>query len=124
MNASNKLYVGNLSYNTKDSDLNDFFSQAGDVVEAIVIKDRMTDRSRGFAFVTMGSEADLAKALELNGQELDGRQLRINKAERPSGGGGGGGFRGGNNGGGNNRGGANRGGANRGGGGSRWSDND
>jgi len=115
MNASNKLYVGNLSYNTKDNDLQEFFTQAGDVVEAIIIQDRMTDRSRGFGFVTMGSEADMDKALELNGQELDGRQLRINKAERPSGGGGDRGGRGGDRGG--------RGG-NRGGGGGRWGNND
>jgi cold-inducible RNA-binding protein len=120
-NTNNKLYVGNLSYNTKNNDLHEFFAQAGEVVEAVIIQDRMTDRSRGFGFVTMASDGDMTKALELNGQELDGRQLRVNKAERSAGGGGGGGgggFRVGNRGGGG--GGGNRGG----GGGGRWGNDD
>lgn len=112
MTSNNKLYVGNLSYGTQNNDLQEFFAQAGDVVEAVIIMDRMTDRSRGFGFVTMGSDGDLEKALELNGQELDGRPLRVNKAERPAGGGGRGG-RGGDRGG--------RGGN---GGGGRWGNDD
>lgn len=94
----NKLYVGNLPYGTQDGDLRSFFSQAGEVAEANVIQDRATGRSRGFGFVTMADAAGLDQALELNGQELDGRALKINKAEQRSqsggsrGGNGGGGF--------------------------------
>ena len=82
-----KLYVGNLSYSTTDDSLRDAFAQAGTVVSATVLTDRMSGRSRGFGFVEM-EEADSAKAIEMwNGKELDGRKLRVNEArpmaERP-----------------------------------------
>jgi len=97
-----KLYVGNLSYNTTNDSLRDAFMQAGTVVSATVITDRMSGRSRGFGFVEM-EDADAAKAVEMmNGKDLDGRKLRVNEArpltERPPrrfGGGNGGGDRGG-----------------------------
>jgi RNA recognition motif-containing protein len=76
------LYVGNLNYKTRDNDLRDFFADKGDVVDAVVIMDKATNRSRGFGFVTMGSEADVNEALKLNDQELNGRKLRVNKAQQ------------------------------------------
>ena len=86
MSDNNKLYVGNMSYDTNKAGLEEFFAQAGTVADAIVIEDRMTGRSRGFGFVTMANSADLQKALELNGQDLDGRQLKINQAQSSTGG--------------------------------------
>lgn len=82
-----KLYVGNLSYGTTSDSLRDAFAQAGTVVSATVLTDKMSGRSRGFGFVEM-EEADSAKAIEmLNGKDLDGRKLRVNEArpmtERP-----------------------------------------
>lgn len=99
-----KIYVGNLSFNTSSSDLETIFASHGPVVEASVVTDRETGRSRGFGFVQMESEGDAAAAIEAeNGKEHDGRTLTVNEAkprERSGGGGGGGGFRGGNRGGG------------------------
>ena len=99
-----KLYVGNLSYGTTEDDLNNFFKEAGTVVKCELVLDKYTSKSRGFAFVEMGSQEDATKAIELfNGKELDGRALVVNEA-RPReergprnfrGGGGGGGFGGG-----------------------------
>ncbi|KAI9437457.1 hypothetical protein H4582DRAFT_2111763 [Lactarius indigo] len=88
---SAKIYVGNLSWNTTDDSLNAAFSEFGQVLDAIVMRDRDTGRSRGFAFVTYGSEAEANTAVEnMNEQELDGRRVRVNIANaRPSGGGGG-----------------------------------
>lgn len=82
-----KLYVGNLSYNTTNDSLRDAFAQAGTVVSAAVLTDRVSGRSRGFGFVEM-EDADAAKAIEMwNDKELDGRKLRVNEArpmaERP-----------------------------------------
>ena len=120
---SMKLYVGNLSFNTSNQDLSDLFSQAGTVESANVIEDRETGRSRGFGFVEMASKAEGQAAIEqLNGKEVDGRELKVNEAkareERGGGGGrggyGGGGGRGGNRGGGGGYGGGGY------GGGSRW----
>ncbi|KAJ8590948.1 RNA-binding domain-containing protein [Rhizopogon salebrosus TDB-379] len=94
---SAKLYVGNLSWNTTDDTLRDAFSEFGQVLDTIVMKDRETGRSRGFGFVTFatGEEADAAIA-GLNEQEVDGRRLKVNLANaRGGGGGGGGGYRGG-----------------------------
>jgi len=86
-----KLYVGNLSYNVDDQKLEEFFSQAGQVSSAKVIADNETGRSRGFGFVEMGNDEDHQKALQMNGQELDGRALKINEArpktDRPQSGG-------------------------------------
>src|SRR5438477_6224027 len=109
-----KLYVGNHSYNTTGSDLEQSLSQHGTVTSAEVIADRDTGRSKGFGFVQMGSDAEAQAAIAaLNGQEHDGRQLTVNEAkpreDRPRGGGGGGG-RGGYGGGGGGGGGGRRGG--------------
>ena len=118
-----KLYVGNLSYNTTGSDLEQLFAPHGTVTSAEVIADRDTGRSKGFGFVQMGSDAEAQAAIAaLNGQEHDGRALTVNEAkpreDRPRGGGGGGGGRGGYGGGGGGRsGGGGRGGYGGGGGG-------
>src|SRR6202453_608003 len=100
-----KLYVGNLSYNTSSSELEQLFAQHGTVQSAEIISDRMTGRSKGFGFVEMGSDEEAQAAIAaLNGQDLDGRALTVNEAkpreDRPRGGGGGGGGRGGYGGGG------------------------
>lgn len=79
-----KLYVGNLAYATTSDSLRDAFTQAGQVISANVISDKMTGRSRGFGFVEM-EDADAAKAIEMwNGKELDGRAVTVNEA-RPMG---------------------------------------
>jgi cold-inducible RNA-binding protein len=98
---STRLYVGNLSYNTSQADLEAFFAAAGEVREVAIPTDRETGRARGFAFVTMGSESAANAAIaQLNGATLDGRNLKVNEAqERPARGGGGGGFGGGGGGG-------------------------
>ena len=90
-----KLYVGNLPFNTTENELQELFSQAGPVQEVILMQDKFTGKSRGFAFVTMGSDADAQKAIaEINGKTMEGRALTVNEARprepRPSGGGGGG----------------------------------
>ena len=95
---SNKLFVGNLSFNTTENDLNDAFAAFGTVTETNLMMDRMTNRPRGFGFVTMSSADEAQKAIEaLNGKEMDGRALTVNVAkpreERAPGGGGGGGRR-------------------------------
>ena len=95
---SNKLFVGNLSFNTTENDLNDAFAAHGSVTETNLMMDRATGRPRGFAFITMASAEEAQKAIEaLNGATLDGRQLTVNVArpreERSGGGGGGGGRR-------------------------------
>ena len=76
-----KVYVGNLSYNTNESDLTELFQAHGEVVSAAVITDRDTGRSKGFGFVEMGTE-DAARAAisSLNGNEIDGRQLKVNES--------------------------------------------
>jgi RNA recognition motif-containing protein len=89
-----RLYVGNLSYNTTENDLEDLFSQHGTVSEVSLMLDRATGRPRGFAFVTMADVAGAEAATQaLNGTECDGRALTVNVArpreERPSHGGGG-----------------------------------
>ncbi len=91
-----KLYVGNLSFNTTENELQELFSQAGAVQEVTLMQDKFTGKSRGFAFVTMGSEQDAQNAIaKINGQTVDGRTLPVNEARpreaRPPGGGGGGG---------------------------------
>jgi len=100
-----KLYVGNLSFNTTETDLQDLFAQAGPVQEVTLMQDKFTGKSRGFAFVTMTTEADAQKAItEFNGKTVEGRPLTVNEARprepRPPGGGGGGGRGGGYGGGG------------------------
>ena len=106
-----KLYVGNLSYNTTSSELEQMCSSHGTVQSAEIISDRDTGRSKGFGFVQMGSDAEAQAAIAaLNGQEVDGRALTVNEAkpreDRPrKSGGGGGGYGGGGGGGGGGRGG-------------------
>jgi len=99
-----KLYVGNLAYSTTDADLQTLFAQAGAVKSAAVIMDKMSGRSKGFAFVEMENEQDMQNAISMfNGKEFQGRPLTVNIArpreERGGFGGGGGGFnsRGGGN---------------------------
>ena len=80
--AKNKLFVGNLNWETKDEELRSAFEPFGEIVEAKVISDRHTGRSRGFGFVTFEQEDDAQKAIEeLDGQELGGRTLRVNEAQ-------------------------------------------
>ncbi|MEW6241597.1 MAG: RNA-binding protein [Chloroflexota bacterium] len=96
-----KLYVGNLSYSTTEDDLRTLFTQAGAVTSVALIKDRDSGRSKGFAFVEMGSQAEAQKAISMfNGYQFAERELKVNIArpreERPGGGRGGyGGGRGG-----------------------------
>lgn len=124
---SKKLFVGSLSWNTTDEGLRRAFEKFGEVLEAKVIKDRETDRSRGFGFVSFANPKDAMDAMAaMDGQELDGRTIKVNEAqerERTGGGGGGprggGGFSRGGGGGGERRGGGG-GGERRGGGGGRW----
>jgi RNA recognition motif-containing protein len=113
---SKKLFVGGLSWDTNDAGLRDAFAAFGDVVEAKVILDRDTARSRGFGFVTLSDAGSAEKAMqEMDGSTLDGRQIRVNEAQEKQRGGGGGGGGGGGRGGG---GGGGRGGGGR--GGDRW----
>jgi cold-inducible RNA-binding protein len=97
-----KLFVGNLSFNTTEGEILDMFKQAGNVVKCELIVDKFTSKSRGFAFVEMGSQEEANKAVEMfNGKDMGGRALTVNEArpreDRPRGdfGGGGGGFGGG-----------------------------
>jgi len=100
---SARLFVGNLPFTTTENDLQDYFAQAGAVLADNIMQDRATGRSRGFAFVEMGSPEDATKAITMFHQkDFQGRALTVNEArpreEHPSGGGGGG-FRGGRGGG-------------------------
>lgn len=116
-----RLYVGNLSYSMTEDELRQLFSQAGQVKSAALIMDRETQRSRGFGFVEMASQADAEKAIQMfNNYETGGRRLVVNIArprEERGGGGGGGGFRGGGRGGRDRRRGGGGGGGNAGNGG-------
>lgn len=121
---NNKLFVANLSFNTTENELQDLFATVGPVTDVNLVTDRMSGRSRGFAFVTMATPEAAQSAIQgLNGKNLNGRDMAVNEArpreERPErsgggggygGGGGGGGYRGGGGGGGGGRGGERRGG--------------
>jgi len=77
-----KLFVGNLSFNTTENDLQDAFAAHGTVTEANLMMDRATGRPRGFAFITMGTPEEAQKAIDaLNGSTLDGRALTVNEAK-------------------------------------------
>ncbi|NBC30369.1 MAG: RNA-binding protein [Spirochaetes bacterium] len=77
----NKLYVGNLNYQTQEPELRDLFAQYGEVLSSNIVTDRDTGRSRGFGFVEMGTEEEARSAENaLNGHEFDGRQLKVNEA--------------------------------------------
>ena len=98
-----KLYVGGLSYNTTEATLRDTFAQCGTVESAAIIMDKMTNRSKGFGFVEMSTDAEAQNAISMfNGQEFDGRKLTVNEARpmeaRPPRTGGNGGYGGGNGG--------------------------
>jgi cold-inducible RNA-binding protein len=101
---SKKLFVGNLSFQTTESDITTAFESFGSVESVSIITDRDTGRSKGFGFVTMEEAEGADKAIAaLNGSQLDGRALTVNEAKpmvKRAGGGGGGGFRGGRSGGG------------------------
>lgn len=118
----NRLYVGNLSFHATPDSIRAAFTAFGTVSDVHVASDRETGQSRGFAFVTMGTEQEAQNAIaQMNGAMLDGRALRVNEAEERQGGGGrggGGGGGGGRGGGGGGRGGG--GGGRGGGGGGRW----
>ena len=95
-----KIFVGNLSFNTTEGDILELFKQAGNVTSCELIVDKFTNKSRGFAFVEMGSQEEAQKAIaQFNGKEIDGRPLTVNEArpreDRPRGGGGFGGGGGG-----------------------------
>ena len=99
-----RLFVGNLTYNSTENDLQDYFAQAGTVVSVDIMQDRATGRSRGFAFVEMSSQAEADKAVQMFHQkDFQGRTLTVNEArpreDRAGGGGGGREHRGGGGGG-------------------------
>jgi cold-inducible RNA-binding protein len=76
-----KLYVGNLSFETKEDQLNDLFAQAGKVTSVELIKDRITGGSKGFAFVQMSSQSEASKAISMfNGYNLDNREIKVSPA--------------------------------------------
>lgn len=82
---SKKLYVGNLDYTVRNDDLKDFFAEAGEIVDAVVIMDRnYSDRSKGFGFVEFAKDEDALKAIEMfNGKDFKGRALVVNEARPP-----------------------------------------
>ena len=90
---NNRLYIGNLSFDTNAESVRSAFAALGQVADVYLVTDRATGRSRGFAFVTMSTPEEAARAIqEMDGRMLDGRPLRVNEAEqKPRGGGGGGG---------------------------------
>lgn len=77
-----KLFIGNLDYSVTGDDLRGLFASAGTVVDAVVIMDKMTGRSRGFGFVEMSSDDEAKTAIEkLNGSDLKGRKINVNEAK-------------------------------------------
>ena len=77
----NNLFIGNLSWEVTSDDLRAFFGSYGTVIDAVVIKDKMTGRSRGFGFVEMETEEQAQKALDGNGKDLKGRNMNVNMAK-------------------------------------------
>jgi cold-inducible RNA-binding protein len=81
MDMSTKVYAGNLPYSIDDEKLKELFGSYGEVSEAVVIKDKYSGRSKGFGFVTFANEESAQKAVsEMNGKEVDGRELKVNEA--------------------------------------------
>lgn len=81
---SKKLYIGNLSWNTTDAQLNEMFSQYGELEDVFIMKDKFSGRSKGFGFVTFVNDEDGDKAIaECNGKEFDGRALTVDEARPP-----------------------------------------
>ena len=80
MGPQNKLFVGNLSYDATDENIMEAFSQYGEVVEAKVIVDKMSGRSKGFAFVTMADDESAAKAMDMNDKDIAGRPVKVSIA--------------------------------------------
>lgn len=77
----NKIFVGNLSFNMTDQDISQAFAEFGEITEAVLIKDKMSGRSKGFGFVTFKDEASAAKAVAaMNGKDMQGRALTVNEA--------------------------------------------
>ncbi|GCC16720.1 RNA-binding protein 3-like [Chiloscyllium punctatum] len=96
MSDEGKLFVGGLNFDTDEQSLEEVFSKYGQIAEVKVIKDRDTMASRGFGFITFENPDDARDALQaMNGKSIDGRQIRVDHAEKKSGGGGYGGGRGG-----------------------------
>lgn len=93
----NKLFVGSLPWSITNDTLRELFVQYGEVTDAVVIIDRMTDRSKGFGFVTFAKEEDAQRALEMHGKEIEGRTIVVNVAKPREERGGGGGFKRDNN---------------------------
>jgi len=90
MSQQNKLYVGNLPFSVDESQLRGVFSQYGEISELFLIMDRDTGRPKGFGFITFANQQSAEKALEQNGKDMGGRQLRVNIAtDKPRTGGGG-----------------------------------
>lgn len=90
--VNNKIYVGNLPYSANEEDLENFFTTAGTVTEARVIMDRDTQRSKGFGFVTFADQSAAEKAIkDLDGQDMQGRTIKVSLAQQKQGSGGGGG---------------------------------
>ncbi len=125
------IFVGNIPFQSEESDLQSIFEKYGEVSSVKIIQDNFTGRSKGFGFVTMENNEDAQKAIEaINGYDLQGKALTVNEARprteggggggRSSGGGGNRGGGGGGYGGGSGGAGGNRGGYNSGGGGKRW----
>lgn len=79
--SEKKLYIGNLPYSVTGEKLKELFGAYGEITDATVIKDRLSGRSKGFGFVTFAEDADIGKAVdEMNGKEIDGRQLKVSEA--------------------------------------------
>lgn len=95
-----KLYVGNLPYQLSEQELTELFADCGEVVSANIITDKVDNRSKGFGFVQMADDDGFEKALAKNGEEINGRSIKVSEARERQGGGGGGGHRGGGGGGG------------------------
>ena len=81
MEKSTRLYVANLSYDSTDKDLAEFFKEYGTVKKAVIITDKGTQQSRGFGFVEMSNQQDADRALGANGDEMDGRKLKVAYAQ-------------------------------------------